>query len=363
MSIDTTVLVTGGSGFLAAHTIAQLLSSGHAVRTTIRSPRRSADVRAMITAAGVDPTDRLTFTVADLTADAGWDDAMSGVSHVLHMASPFPPTTPTNDDELVIPARDGTLRVLHAAHDAAVKRVVMTSSFAAIGYGHRSAGTFDETVWTDVKAPISAYVKSKTLAERAAWDFVDGEAGAPEFVVINPSGIFGPALGPDYSSSLNIITALLERRMPFLPDISFGAVDVRDTAALHIPAMTDPHVIGQRIIAAAGYISITDVAVILRTHLGSEAARVPTRHISTSLLKLLAVFIGPLREVASDAGQRREPQLGKATQLLGWMPRPLTQTIVDTALSLSEGAATIAKVNSVNPNSVPLCSTTSDERP
>ncbi len=172
--------------------------------------------------------------------------------------------------------------------------------------------------------------------------------------MINPSGIFGPALGPDYSSSLNIVKALLERQMPVLPDIGFGAVDVRDAAALHIEAMTHPRVTGERIIAAAGYTSIAEIAAILRTHLGSDAARVPTRHIPTPMLKLLAVFVESLREVARDAGQRREPRLGKATRLLGWTPRPLSQTIVDTALSLYVGADTFVAENFDRRNSAPL---------
>jgi dihydroflavonol-4-reductase len=336
MNTTDTVLVTGGTGFLAAHTIAQLLAAGYTVRTTIRSPAREADVRAMITSTGVDSANRLTFAQSDLTSDAGWAAAMSDVNYVLHIASPFPQATPKSEDELIIPARDGTLRVLRAARDAAVKRVVMTSSFAAIGYGHRGPGPFDETVWTNVDAPISPYIKSKTLAEKAAWDFIDTEARELEFAVINPSGIFGPALRADYSSSLNIVKALLERQMPFLPDISFGAVDVRDAAALHIQAMTDPRAVGQRIIASAAYTSMTDIAAILRDHLGSQAGRVPARRIPTPLLKTLAVFVKPLRDLARDAGQRREPQPGKATRLLGWIPRPLTQTIIDTAHSLFE---------------------------
>jgi nucleoside-diphosphate-sugar epimerase len=330
------VLVTGGTGFLAAHTIAQLLAAGHTVRTTIRSADREAVVRAMVTAAGVDTADRLSFVRADLTADTGWPAAMTDVSHVLHIASPFPPAQPKSADELIRPARDGTLRVLRAARDASIRRVVLTSSFAAIGYGHRSRGPFDETTWTNVNAPISPYIASKTLAEKAAWDFFKAEGRGMEFAVINPSGIFGPALGPDYSSSLNIVKALMKGEMRVLPDIRFGAVDVRDAAALHIEAMTNPRAVGQRIIASAAYTSMTDIAAILRDHLGSQAARVPSRHIPTPLLKTLAVFVKPLRDLARDAGQRREPQLGRATQLLNWTPRPLTETIIDTAHSLLE---------------------------
>ncbi|MBI3213604.1 MAG: NAD-dependent epimerase/dehydratase family protein [Mycobacterium sp.] len=331
---DTTVVVTGGSGFLGVHTIVQLLAAGHNVRTTIRSPNREADVRTMIAAAGVNPGDRLAFAIADLTSDDGWDTAVAGADYVLHMASPFPPAAPAHEDDLIVPARDGTLRVLSAARDAAVKRVVVTSSFAAIGYGHRGSGPFGETVWTNVDAPIGAYIKSKTLAEKAAWDFIETDGGAMELVVINPSGIFGPALGADYSSSLNMVKALLERQIPFLPDVTFGAVDVRDVSALHIQAMVDQRAIGQRIIAASAFTSMAEIASILRLNLGDEAARVPDRPIPTWLLKALAVFVKPLGEMASNAGTRREPQLGKARGLLGWSPRPLTETMIDTAHSL-----------------------------
>lgn len=334
MNTTDVVLVTGGTGFLAAHTIAQLIEAGHTVRTTIRSAARQADVVAMLTAAGVESVDRLSFAVADLTTDTGWSSAMTDVSHVLHVASPFPPAQPKNADELIGPARDGTLRVLKAARAAGVQRVVMTSSFAAIGYGHRGPGPFDETTWTNLDAPIKPYIASKTLAERAAWDFVDRDGAGMEFVALNPSGIFGPALGPDYSSSLAIVGALMTGQMSFLPDISFGAVDVRDTAALHVQAMTDPRAVGQRIIASTAYTSMSDIAAILRDHLGDHASRVPTRRIPTPVLKSLAVFVKPLRELAHDAGQRREPQLGKAAHLLDWSPRPLTATVVDTANSL-----------------------------
>jgi dihydroflavonol-4-reductase len=326
-----TVLVTGGTGFLAAHTLARLLSSGDQVRTTVRSVARQADVHAMMRAAGAD-TARLSFAVADLLDDVGWAEAMADVSHVLHVASPFPARQPKSADELITPARNGTLRVLRAAQAAGVRRVVLTSSFAAIGYGHRGPGPFDETMWTDVSAPITPYVASKTLAEKAAWEYAD-DAGL-ELVAINPSGIFGPALGPDYASSLGIVTALLERQLPFLPDVSFGAVDVRDAADLHIQAMTHPGVAGQRIIASAAYTSMSYIATLLREHLGGRADRVPTRRMPTPLLKALAVAVPSLRPLAQDAGQRREPLRGKAIRLLGWEPRPLAETIVDTAHSL-----------------------------
>src|SRR5262245_44822718 len=194
------VLVTGGSGFVGSHCIAQLLAAGHEVRTTVRDLAREGVVRGMLKEGGADAGDRLTFAAADLTRDAGWAEAVAGCDFVLHVASPFPARAPRHEDELITPAREGTLRVLRAARDAGVKRVVLTSSFAAIGYGHPPRETaFDETSWTDPSAGVSAYVKSKTLAERAAWDFIAAEGRSLELSVVNPVAVFGPVLGPDFA--------------------------------------------------------------------------------------------------------------------------------------------------------------------
>lgn len=192
------VLVTGGSGFLGAHCILALLKAGYRVRTTARSAKREADVIAMLKAGGAEPGDRLSFAIADLMADAGWPDAIAGCDYVLHVASPFPPGVPKHEDDLIIPAREGALRVLRAARDTGVKRVVLTSSFAAIGCGKMlpDGRPFTEESWTDPTAKVSAYVKSKTLAESAAWDFIAAEGGGMELAVINPVGLFGPVLGP-----------------------------------------------------------------------------------------------------------------------------------------------------------------------
>ena len=202
-----TVLVTGGSGFVGSHCILQLLGAGHRVRTTVRSLKREGDVRAMLKEGGADPGDRLSFIAADLESDAGWPEAVAGCDYVLHVASPIPPHAPKHEDELILPARDGTLRVLRASHEAGVRRVVLTSSFAAIGHGQKPRETpFDETDWTDLSgADVRPYVKSKTVAERAAWDFIANEGGGLELSVVNPVGVFGPVLGPDYSPSILIV--------------------------------------------------------------------------------------------------------------------------------------------------------------
>jgi dihydroflavonol-4-reductase len=248
-----TVLVTGGSGFVGVHCVLQLLGAGYRVRTTVRSLNRESDVRAMLKVGGVQPGDALSFAAADLNSDAGWPDAVSGCDYVLHVASPFPPAAPRHEDELIVPARDGALRVLRASRDAGVRRVVLTSSFAAIGYGHNAVNRpFTEEDWTDPTQDIGAYVKSKTLAERAAWDFIDQEGGRLELSVVNPVGVFGPVLGPDYSTSIMLVRRLVDGDVPGLPNMSFGVVDVRDVASLHLLAMTSPAAKGQRFLSISG---------------------------------------------------------------------------------------------------------------
>ena len=331
------VLVTGGSGFLGAHCVLTLLERGYRVRTTVRSPNRAAEVRAMLRHGGVDATDALSFATADLTADAGWADAVSGCDYVLHVASPFPPTMPEHEDDLIIPAREGTLRVLRAARHAHVRRVVLTSSLAAISYGHTSLDrTFTEQDWTDLDGShVSAYAKSKTLAERAAWDFVDGEGGSPELAVVNPVGLLGPVLGPDMSTSLILIRRLLDRSMPALPRLSFSLVDVRDVADLHLRAMTDPAARGERFLAVAGApMWIADVARVLRDRLGAAGARVPARELPDLLVRLASRADPSLRGYVPELGKVKRASAEKARRVLGWEPRSSEESIVASAESL-----------------------------
>lgn len=331
-----TVLVTGGSGFLASHMILKLLNDGQTVRTTVRNMGREAEVRAMLRLGGQEAGDRLTFLEADLTADRGWDRAVEGCDHVLHVASPFPQGTPKDENELIVPARDGTLRVLRAARDAGVKRVVATSSFAAIGYGHGTTDKmFTEEDWTDLGGThVQPYMKSKTLAERAAWDFIARAGGALELSVINPVGIFGPVLGPDFSSSIAIVKRLLDG-MPAVPRIYFGVVDVRDLADLHIRAMTADAAKEQRFLAVGDAMtSLFEIATILRRRLGPAAERVPSRQTPDWLLRLMAAFNPQARAVLPQLGIKRRSSSEKARRLLGWQTRPLEETIVDTAESL-----------------------------
>ncbi|MHA7873656.1 MAG: SDR family oxidoreductase, partial [Hyphococcus sp.] len=250
----STVLVTGGSGFIGGHAILQLLAAGHEVRATVRNVKKEPDVRALLEKNGAASDAPLAFFAADLEQDDGWSDAVAGCDYVLHVASPFPPAMPKHEDELIIPARDGALRVLQAARAAGVKRVVMTSSFAAVGYGQGKRSTpFDEQCWTDVDgAGVTPYVKSKTIAERAAWDFVKGEGGGLELSVVNPGAVFGPVMGPDYSTSIILIQRLMDGALPGCPRLSFSVVDVRDVVDLHLRAMTHPAANGERFIATEG---------------------------------------------------------------------------------------------------------------
>lgn len=334
------VLVTGGSGFVGAHCVATLLAAGHDVRTTVRSPARAADVRAQLVVAGIDePGERLTFAIADLTADSGWAEAVEGCRYVLHVASPFPARQPTDPDELIVPARDGALRVLRAARDAGVERVVQTSSFAAIGYGHApTERAFTEEDWTELDSgrPVSPYARSKTLAERAAWEFVGREGGALQLATVNPVGILGPVLGPDVSSSIELIRLVRDGRLPRLPDVWFGIVDVRDVAALHLLAMTRPEAAGQRFLAIAGEVmSAQQVARFIRGHLGEEAGRrVTTKVMPEWMLRLAAPVSRTVRDALPEIGVRRRATSEKARALLGWDPRSRETALAATIDSL-----------------------------
>jgi nucleoside-diphosphate-sugar epimerase len=333
----STVLVTGGSGFIGSHALLQLLNAGHFVRTSVRSLNREPDVRAMLKQGGTDPGDRLTFAAADLENDAGWPAAVAGCDYVLHVASPFPATVPRHDDELIVPAREGALRVLRASRDAGVKRVVLTSSFAAIGYGHPpQSKPFDETDWTNPGEPgMTAYVKSKTIAERAAWDFIEKEGGGLELSVVNPVGVFGPVLGPDYSTSILIVQRMLDGAVPGCPKLYFGAVDVRDTVDLHITAMTHPAAKGERFLAVAeDFMSILQIAQILKAHLGAAARRVPARELPNWVVRLAALFDPTVKQVLPELGTTKNATNAKARRILGWSPRSNQESILSTAESL-----------------------------
>ncbi|WP_460338804.1 SDR family oxidoreductase [Actinoallomurus acanthiterrae] len=328
---DGLVLVTGGSGYLGSHVVGRLLADGHRVRATVRSPRRATELREMV----ADPGGRLEIVSADLSADEGWADAVAGCTYVLHVASPFPATQPANPDEVIAPARDGALRVLRAARDAEVKRVVMTSSFAAVGYSHKPGNEYDENDWTDPADDNPPYIKSKAIAERSAWDFAQAEGRDLELTVINPSGIFGPLLGPHLSASTGLVKVMLEGGMPMVPPVYFGVVDVRDVADLHVRAMRHTAAAGERFLAGSGEaISFLQVAQILAEHLGASAAKVPSRELTADQVREAARSNPAMEEVVGRLGVVPVLHTEKARDMLGWAPRDPETTIVDTGESL-----------------------------
>jgi dihydroflavonol-4-reductase len=329
-----TVLVTGGSGFLGGWCVVELLRRGHRVRTTVRDLEREPEVRAAV-ATEVEAGDRLAVLAADLRSDDGWPDAVTGCDYVLHIASPFPPVQPKDADELIVPAREGTLRVLGASLEAGVERVVVTSSVAAVtgGRGHRSR-PLTEDDWSDPDNPkLSPYARSKTIAERAAWDFAREQSATERLAVVNPGAIAGPLLSPDRSFSLQAIERLL-RGVPGIPQIGFSFVDVRDVVDLHLQAMSAPEAGGERFIAVTEFLWMSEVAAILRERLGEAAAKVPTRSVPDLLVRAMALFDPSVRSVLGQLGKRTELSSEKARSVLGWSPRPVEETIVECARSL-----------------------------
>jgi dihydroflavonol-4-reductase len=333
---DATVLVTGGTGFLAGHCISQLLRAGYQVRATVR-PGADSPERSVVTDPSA-PPGAVSVTVADLTADTGWARAAAGCDYVLHVASPFPRGMPRGNGDLAVLAREGTLRVLRAARDEGVRRVVLTSSFAAIGYGYPKSVTraFTEQDWTNTGSlSVPPYIASKTLAERAAWDFADREGGGMELAVVNPVGIFGPVLGPRLSGSVGIVKAMLDGDLPRLPRLWTSVVDVRDTADLHLRAMTSPKAAGERFVAASGdAVSFQHIARTLRDRLGAEAARVPDSEMPSWYVRALAPFVPPLRQFTRNLDVIRHTDNTKARTVLDWEPRSAEEAVTATARSL-----------------------------
>jgi nucleoside-diphosphate-sugar epimerase len=329
-----TVLVTGGSGFLGGWCAIELLRHGHRVRTTVRDLAREAEVRAAV-GSQVQADDRLSVLAADLRSDQGWEDAVRGCDRVLHVASPFPPSQPKDPDELIVPAREGTLRVLRAALAAGVGRVVVTSSVAAVGGGTGpSSGPLDEANWTDLANPnLSPYVRSKTIAEQAAWDLVREAGESDRLAVVNPGAILGPALSEDRSFSLQLVERLL-KGMPGLPRIGFSIVDVRDVAALQIAAMDAPEAGGERFVAVAQFRWMSEVAEVLRERLGSEAPKVPKRGVPDLVVRGMGIFDPGVHSIVNQLGKKLTYSSAKAESMLGWSPRPTDETVVDCARSL-----------------------------
>lgn len=332
---NTLVLVTGGTGFIAQYCILALLNRGYRVRTTVRSLAREAEVRGHLKAGGVEAGERLSFVTADLGDDRGWAEAAAGCAYVLHGASPTPTGDKASEDEWVRPAVDGNLRVLRAARDAGVKRVVLTSAFGAISAGREATHRpFDETDWSDLSGDVWLYQKSKTLSERAAWDFIAREGRGLELAAVNPVAVLGPVLGADFSHSIRLIKNLLEGQRG-CPKINSGFVDVRDVADLHVRAMTDPAANGERFLAIAGEsLWVSEVAEVLQRRLGAAASKVSARVLPNWLVRLGAVNNPAIKGIEPLLGKNMNATGEKARRLLGWKPRAREDAIVATAESL-----------------------------
>ena len=326
------VVVTGASGYIAGYVIKALVADGWEVGGTIRNLAKANAVRAVLGLSA----EQLHLTAADLISDDGWDAAVAGCDYVQHIASPLPLSVPKNDDELIVPARDGALRVLRAAKAAGVKRVVMTSSTAAICYG--MTGTrqvFTEADWSDLGSPDTyAYVKSKTIAERAARDWIAAEGSGMEFVTINPGMVLGPVLGADFSSSLAVITKMLGGELPGLPRFGFPLCDVRDITDAHVQAMIRPGMAGERFLCAGDFLWMADIAAVLKARLADKAKRVPSLKLPDFLVRLFGRFDPEVRMVLPELGRERVCDSSHAHDRLGFNPRPAAESIVDTARSL-----------------------------
>lgn len=331
------VLVTGGNGFVASHCILQLLQKGYRVKATIRSLNKKGKLEEMMKVGGIESLSNLSFIEADLTDDKNWADAVKDCTYVLHVASPIFLRLPRHEDEMIRPAVDGTIRILKAARDAGVKRVVITSSFAAVGYSHTDTTVqITEKEWTNPNdKTLSAYLKSKTLAEKAAWDFMVAEGGDMELTVINPMAIFGPSLNADLSSGFELLKKILDGSMKGTPNIDLGIVDVRDLADLHLRAMTNPKAKGERFLAlSGGTMSLHRIALLFREHFGNKAQQVTTKVLPDWLIRMVALFNAPARAIVPQLGRYRNASNQKAKDLLGWQPRTNEEAVLATGESL-----------------------------
>ncbi len=340
MAIDTTstkILVTGANGFIGLHTVLHFLKAGYNLCATVRTKDQGESVRQTI--AKHTDTHKLEFIHADLMRDEGWDQAATGCDFVLHLASPFPTDAPKDENELILPAREGTLRVLRAAQKAGVKRVVLVSSVAAITGGHeRENRTFDESDWTDIGKTDYAYAKSKTLAEQAAWEFVNSpeNRSGMELVSVNPSNVFGPVLDNRRHTSTEWFATLLLHQVPGLTRTQLNLVDVRDLVEMIEKAMTTPEAASKRFIANGASISLHKFALLLDKNFASRGYRVPTRVLPNWLVRFFAIFVPKTKPVVDMLGWDYSMSTEQARSILGWQARPYEETILSMAESLIE---------------------------
>lgn len=326
----TKVLVTGASGFIAKHIVRELLDHGYEVRGSVRAERRQAELEALFAGR------KLEYATLDLTADDGWAEAVDGVDVLVHTASPFPASQPRDREKLIRPAVDGTLRAMGAAHTAGVERVILTSSCAAI-YKDSSKPRMeraDESHWTDCDHPdTTAYEASKTLAERAAWDFVDAH---PEIrlTTINPGAVLGPAMDRHYGTSLELVEQVLDRKVPAIPDVNVPVVDVRDVARMHVSAIDTPASVGRRFAASAGAMGMLDLARTLAdVH---PECRIRVRRAPSTLIKLLAPAVPLVRTVRGNLDRSCDVDGSAAEDVFGFTYIPARESLLATAEFLLE---------------------------
>ncbi|MEO0339626.1 MAG: aldehyde reductase [Bacteroidota bacterium] len=331
------VLVTGGTGFLGSHCIFQLLKQGYRVRTTVRNIAKKETLIQTLEESGTKMIEHLSFVEADLNQDKNWKEAAKHADYILHVASPFPAKMPKDEKVLLTPAVEGTLRVLKAASEMGVKRVVLTSSFAAIGYSQKaSKEQITEEDWTDPNnRKISSYTKSKTLAERAAWEFIRANHTDLELSTICPRFILGPSLGNRFTTSLSVLGDLFNGTMRAFPNVSYGIIDVRDVADLHIRAMTNSNANNQRFIASSGHpMTFKEIALFLRQELGQEGKRISTKVYPNWLVRLAALFYPAAKGVVPNLGKTLISKNDKAINLLGWNPRSREEAILASIQSI-----------------------------
>lgn len=296
---------------------------------------RIEEVKQMLTVGGIRDFEFLSFVQADLSREEGWASAVSGCAYVIHPASPTPNVAAKHEDEYIIPAVNGVLFVLRAAKAAGVKRVVLTSAFGAVSSGTKKGEAYTEEDWSDLGQEVPPYQKSKTLSERAAWEYIAGEGKGLELAVVNPVGVMGPVLGADYSHSIRAIHRMLDGTMKGAPKMRFDYVDVRDVADLHFRAMLDPAANGERFLAASGQsLSMLDIAGILRSGLGAKAAKAPKKEMASWLIRVIALFNPGVRLILPHLGVVKEASPRKAIRLLGWQPRSSREAVLATGQSL-----------------------------
>ena len=334
---ERTVLVTGASGFIAMHCILQLLQQGYRVRGTLRTPSRADNLHATF-AQHAETGDRLEFVEADLMRDEGWDIAVEGCTYVLHVASPLPRKNPEREDELIIPAREGTLRVLQAASAAGVKRVVQTSSIAAMIHSadRDDSKVYDENDWSTFEGKGNAYPKSKTYAEQAAWEYIRSlpEGDQMELATINPSVVLGPILDEDYGTSGEVVRKLMRKEYPGCPNLGFSFVDVRDVAAAHLAAMTVPEAAGERFACSTQFAWVQEVAIILHDNFAARGYKIPTRKMPNLFVHAAALFDPTIRLAAGNLGKRTNISNEHIRKVLNWQPRSLEEMVVSMGESL-----------------------------